>query len=464
MNNRGYEISLYYKTPAMPQSFIITNARIVNEGQIFSGSVAVENGIIVSVDAGSVPVKSTGFEIIDAKGNFLVPGVMDCHVHFREPGVTRKADIASESRAAVAGGVTSFMEMPNTVPQTTSLQLLEEKFELAGQKSLANYSFFLGATNDNIEEIEKADPARVCGVKVFFGASTGNMLVDNLAALEQIFSRSPLLVAAHCEDETMIRLNSARIREKFGEDIPAAMHPLIRSAEACYKSTELAINLAKKFNTRLHITHLSTAKELGLLDNSMLLFDKRITAETCTHYLWFCDEDYARLGKLIKVNPAIKTAADRTALLNGLLSGYIDIISTDHAPHLAEEKNQTYYNSPSGTPLVQHSLPAMLELWKQGKITLEKVVNKMCHAPAICYRVEKRGFIRPGYFADLVLFDPNSPWTVSKENIFYKCGWSAFEGQKFNSQITHTWVNGHLAYAAGISDDSIKGQRLTFTR
>lgn len=447
----------------MDHLFTISNAIIINEGLKFRGWITVKDGVIEQIGEGDFSEPFTG-EMIDAGGKLLLPGVIDCHVHFREPGVTHKADLATESRAAVAGGVTSFMEMPNTSPQTTTLELLEEKYALAAEKSLANYSFFLGATNDNLSEIEKADPQLVCGVKVFFGASTGNMLVDNLATLEEIFKRSPLPVAAHCEDETTIRSNSALMKEKYGEDVPVEMHPLIRSAEACYRSSELAVRLAKKYNTRLHITHLSTAKELELLSNELPISQKRITAEACVHYLWFCDEDYKRLGTRIKVNPAIKTAADREALLQGLLTNKIDIISTDHAPHLLEEKNQTYFKAPSGTPLVQHALTAMLELSKSGKISIEKVVEKMCHAPADCYNIEKRGYIRPGYFADLVIVDLDEPWTVSPENIHYKCGWSAFEGVTFHSQVSHTFVNGKLVYSHGRFYDTVNGKRLTFNR
>lgn len=442
---------------------VIHNAILISEGQKFRGWLAYKDGVIEQIGEGDFSGPFTD-EVFDAGGKLLLPGVIDCHVHFREPGVTHKADLATESRAAVAGGVTSFMEMPNTVPQTTTLELLEEKFRLASEKSLANYSFFLGATNDNILEIENADPRMVCGVKVFFGASTGNMLVDNIDMLEEIFRRSSLPVAAHCEDETTIRRNNALMKEKYGDDVPVTMHPVIRSAEACYMSSELAVKLAMKYNTRLHITHLSTARELGLLTSELPLSQKRITSEACVHYLWFCDEDYDRLGSRIKVNPAIKTTADREALLQGLLTNKIDIISTDHAPHLLEEKNQTYFKAPSGTPLVQHTLTAMLELWHRGRISLEKIVEKMCHAPADCYNIEKRGYIRPGYFADLVIIDPDEPWTVSPGNIHYKCGWSAFEGVTFHSQVSHTFVNGKLVFSHGRFFDTVKGKRLTFNR
>ncbi|MFZ4704577.1 MAG: dihydroorotase [Bacteroidales bacterium] len=451
----------------MQNSYRIINALIVNEGQIFPGSVQISKGIIERISR--TPNESDvftkdGYTVIDGKGKYLLPGIIDSHVHFRDPGLTQKADILTESRAAVAGGITSFMEMPNTIPQAITLKLLEEKFLLASDKSLANYSFFLGASNDNIAEIIHADPCQVCGVKVFFGASTGNMLVDNQSVLEEIFRCSPLPVVAHCEDEFTIRSNAEVMRAKFGEDVPIGMHPLIRSAEACYISAERAVNLAKKYGTRLHLAHLSTARELELLDNNLPLERKRITAEVCTHYLWFCEEDYSRLGAKIKVNPSIKSAADRDALLQGLHNGHIDIIATDHAPHLPEEKAHSYFKAPSGTPLVQHSLPAMLELWHNGKISLELLVEKMCHAPAISFGVVRRGFIREGFQADLVLVDPKSPETVDTSNILYKCGWSPFEGHTFQSKISHTFVNGNLVYHNGRFDESVKGQRLLFAR
>ncbi len=448
----------------MGSRFHIINARIVNEGRIFSGSVAVENDRILAVYEDSIPTLDESIEEIDAAGKLLVPGVIDCHVHFREPGLTHKADLSTESRAAVAGGVTSYFEMPNTLPNTITLELLEEKFRLAEVKSLPNFSFFLGASNDNIVEIVNADPKTVCGVKVFFGASTGNMLVDNISNLEDIFRLSPIPIAAHCEDESLIRLNSQAMRDEFGDEIPVEMHPVIRSAEACYRSTKLAVNLAQKYNTRLHITHLSSARELDLLDNLQSLAQKQITAEVCPHYLWFYDEDYIRLGTRLKVNPSIKSVEDRSALLQGLINGKIDIISTDHAPHLLTEKAQSYFKSPSGTPLVQHSLPAMMEFVHRGKLSLDMLVEKMCHAPAVCYGIENRGFIRPDYFADLVLIDPDRSWTVSGENILYKCGWSVFEGVTFHSTITHTFVNGNLVYQDGRFSDTIKGKRITFNR
>lgn len=445
------------------KEILIRNATIVNEGRQYTGSVLISGQFINAIAEGDMEV-SGNCEVIDATGLLLLPGIIDCHVHFREPGVTHKGDLSSESRAAVAGGVTSFFEMPNTQPQTVTLDLLEQKMALAAEKSLANFSFFLGASNDNINEIVGADPKTVCGVKVFFGASTGNMLVDNIHTLEEIFKRSPIPVAAHCEDESTIRANSEAMRAKYGEDVPVEMHPVIRNSEACYRSSELAVSLARKYNTRLHITHMSTAAELELLDNKLPLSQKRITAEACTHYLWFCDEDYTRIGTKLKVNPAIKSAEDKNALLRGLLDNRIDIISTDHAPHLAEEKANTYFKSPSGTPLVQHSLQAMLQMVEHGKMELSTMVDKMCHAPAICYAIEKRGFIRTGYYADIVLVDPQRSVTVQKENILYKCGWSVFEGTTFNSQIVNTFVNGHLAFNNGEIDDSEKGLRITFER
>jgi len=447
----------------MKKDILIRNATIVNEGREFIGFVRISGQKIVSVGEGDIE-PDNNCETIDARGLLLLPGIIDCHVHFREPGVTHKADLASETRAAVAGGVTSFFEMPNTQPQTITLDLLEQKMALAAEKSLANYSFFLGASNDNINEIVNADPQKVCGVKVFFGASTGNMLVDKMDALIEIFKRSPIPVAAHCEDEAIIRANSEAMKAKYGDAVPVEMHPVIRNVEACFRSSELAVTLARKYNTRLHITHLSTEAELSLFDNALPLDKKRITTEACTHYLWFCDEDYATLGTKLKVNPAIKSSADRAALLNGLLENKVDIITTDHAPHLAEEKEATYFKAPSGTPLVQHSLPAMMQMVKQGKISLTALVEKMCHAPAQCYNIENRGFIRPGYFADLVLVNPDRKFTVKKDNILYKCGWSVFEGITFDAQIEKTFVNGHLAFDNGLIDDTEKGQRLTFNR
>ena len=444
------------------KDILIRNATIVNEGRQFTGSVIISGLLIKAVAEGEIE-PAGDYEVIDATGLLLLPGIIDCHVHFREPGVTQKADLSTESRAAVAGGVTSFFEMPNSQPQTITLELLEQKMALGAEKSLANYSFFLGASNDNINEIVNADPHTVCGVKVFFGASTGNMLVDNISTLEEIFKRSPIPVAAHCEDEATIRVNTQAMRAKYGENVPVEMHPVIRNSESCFRSSELAVTLARKYNTRLHITHLSTAAELSLF-NTIPLDKKRITAEVCTHYLWFCDEDYARLGTKLKVNPAIKSASDQAALLQGLLDNKVDIISTDHAPHLAEEKSNTYFKAPSGTPMVQHSLQAMLQIVKQGKMELVTMVEKMCHAPAICYNIENRGFIRPGYYADLVLVNPHHKYTVGKDNILYKCGWSVFEGTTFDTRIEKTFVNGNLVFDKGKINDKVKGLRLTFDR
>ncbi len=446
----------------MSTNYKIVNARIINENRCFSGTVTVADGMISSVEEGNPSTDDSGFQVIDASGLLLMPGVIDCHVHFREPGLTHKADMASESRAAVAGGVTSFMEMPNTLPQTTTIDLLEQKFELASQKSLANYSFFLGATNDNISEIEKLDASNVCGVKIFFGASTGNMLVDNAIVLEQLFERSPVLIAAHCEDEAIIQRNLQKMKVQFGDEIPVAMHPQIRSEEACVAATERAVNLARKHHARLHITHVTTSKELDFLNNETPIEEKRITAETCTHYLSFCDENYAQLGMRLKVNPAVKTLQDQEALLNGLINGKIDLLATDHAPHLLSEKNQPYIQAPSGAPMVQHSLAVMLEMWKARKISIEKVVEKMCHAPALCYKIDKRGFIRKGYYADLVLVNPNVPWTVSEGTVLHKCGWSIFDGFTFSNKIEKTFVNGNLVYDKGNLNENFYGKRLTF--
>ncbi len=443
------------------KSFIIRNAAIVNEGKIFSSDVFVKDGLIQKIGTG---ISSPGAETIEASGKYLFPGIIDDQVHFREPGLTHKGDIASESRAAVAGGITSYMEMPNTIPNTLSQRLLEEKYSLAAGKSLANYSFFMGASNDNIGEVLKTNPRDVCGVKVFMGSSTGNMLVDDARVLENIFSRAPLLIATHCEDEQMIRSATEVYRKKYGEDVPVECHPFIRSAEACYKSSALAVSLAKQYNARLHVLHVSTAKELELFTNKIPLSEKKITAEACIHHLWFCDEDYREKGNMIKWNPAVKTKSDREALIAALNNDTLDIIATDHAPHTLEEKQGTYFKTPSGGPLVQHALPVMLELHRQKKITLEKIAEKMCHAPALCYHVEGRGFVREGYYADLVLVDMNRPWTVERKNILYKCGWSPFEGTEFSAAVTHTFVNGHLVYENGKFNEAAGGQRLRFKR
>ena len=443
------------------KTFIIKNAFIVNEGKTFKGSVLIENGNIAEIGD---PIERAGAEVIDAEGKYLLPGCIDDQVHYREPGLVHKGEILTESAAAVAGGITSWMEMPNTIPNTLTQELLEEKYKRASEVSLANYSFYMGASNENIGEVLKTDAKKVCGVKVFMGSSTGNMLVDNRTTLENIFSKCKLLIATHCEDEATIRTNLAKYKEKYGEDIPVECHPLIRSAEACYRSSSLAVELAKKYGTRLHILHISTAKELELFDDKTPLKEKRITAEACIHHLWFSDEDYKTLGNFIKWNPAVKTKADRDAILKGVLENKIDVIATDHAPHTLEEKERSYVFAPSGGPLVQHALVAMLELVHQKKISMEKVVEKMAHAVADCFRVEKRGYIRKGYCADLVLIDLHSPWTVERSNILYKCGWSPFEGQTFRSRVLHTFVNGHHAYAHGKFDTSRKGERLRFDR
>lgn len=445
----------------MPQKYFISGANIVNEGRSFIGCLLIDNGIITGVWEGKVPAPDDS-EIIDATGKLLLPGVIDDQVHFRDPGLTHKGDIYSESKAAVAGGVTSYMEMPNTVPNTLTQGLLEEKYKAASEKSLANYSFYMGVSNDNLEEVLKTDPSKVCGIKVFLGASTGNMLVNNAETLENLFMKAPALVAVHCEDEPIIRDNLAYYKEQYGDDIPVNVHHLIRSREACLKSSTFAVSLAKKYNTRLHVLHLSTADEMELFSDAPSDENKRITAEVCVHHLWFSDDDYNTRGSFIKWNPAIKEASDRSALMKALLNNRIDVIATDHAPHTIEEKNKPYLSCPSGGPLVQHSLVAMLEKVRNGEISLELVVEKMCHAPARIFNVDRRGYIRQGYHADLVIVDPNSPWQVSKENILYKCGWSPFEGIAFNSRITHTFVGGHLAYSSGMFDESVKGSRLMF--
>jgi len=447
------------------QSYYIKNAIIVNEGMVFGGGVYINDGLIklVFMDGDQPPIPN-GAEVIDAMGLHLIPGVIDDQVHFRDPGLTHKGDLHTETRAATAGGITSIMEMPNTTPQTLTQELLAEKYELGAEKSLTNYSFYMGTSNDNLDEIVMTDPATVCGIKVFMGASTGNMLVDDPDILEKIFEKAPTLVAVHCEDEPTIQENVRILKERFGEDIPIDYHPLIRSEEACYRSSSLAVSLAEKYGTRLHVLHLTTARELSLFNNTIPLEKKQITAEVCIHHLWFHDADYGQLGTHIKWNPAIKSLEDRDELLKALIDNRIDVVATDHAPHTLEEKDNKYFKAPSGGPLVQHALPAMLEFFHKGAISMEKVVEKMCHAPAECFRVKNRGYIREGYAADLVLIDMKAPWKVEKENILYKCGWSPLEGQEFQSQVTHTFINGHLAYREGIFDESRKGERLLFDR
>ncbi|MEX2335862.1 MAG: dihydroorotase [Fulvivirga sp.] len=442
------------------KSILITNAQLVNEGKIFSSDILIKGQYIEKI-AGEINAAGVDV-IIDAKGTFVLPGVIDDQVHFREPGLTHKATIYTESRAAVSGGVTSFMEMPNTVPNTLTQELLEEKYEIGRQTSLANYSFFMGASNDNIEEVLQTPEKTVCGIKVFMGSSTGNMLVDDENTLENLFSRVSMLIATHCEDEETIRRNTEKYRREYGEELPIEYHPLIRNEDACYKSSSMAVALAQKHGAKLHVLHISTAKELALFNNVAPLAEKKITAEACIHHMWFNEEDYATKGTFIKWNPAVKSKNDQEAIFHAVLDGTIDVIATDHAPHTIEEKNNNYFKAPSGGPLIQHSLPAMLEFYHQGKITMEKVVEKMCHNPAILFNIEQRGFLREGYFADIAIVNPQDPWTVSKENILAKCGWSPFEGQQFRSQVTHTLVSGHLVYQNGQFDENVKGQRLQF--
>jgi dihydroorotase len=441
--------------------FLIKNAIIVNENKQIESDVFIENDIIKKIASNISDANAT---VIDAAGKYLLPGIIDNQVHFREPGLTHKGTIATESRAAVAGGITTYMEQPNTNPQTTTIAKLEEKHALGAESSFANYSFLFGGTNDNLEEIKKLDKNACSGIKLFLGSSTGNMLVDNEEVIEKIFSNTQMVISAHCEDEATIRNNMAAFKETYGDDIPMKAHPLIRSAEACYISSSKAIALAKKTGARFHVFHLSTAREIELFRNDIPLKDKKITAEVCLHHLWFSDEDYATKGSLIKWNPAVKTAEDRAALWKAFLDDRIDVFATDHAPHTLEEKDNKYVNAPSGGPLVQHGLPAMLEKYHEGVISLEKMVEKMCHNPAILFDIEKRGYIREGYFADVVLVDLNNPWTVTKENIAYKCGWSPFEGNTFRSKISHTFVNGHLAYENGNFSEQRKAKRLTFNR
>lgn len=442
---------------------VIKNAKIVNEGLIFDGQVLIENDLIVEVGE-VVNASNAECTVIDAKGNFLLPGAIDDQVHFREPGLTHKGNIESESRAAVAGGITSFIEQPNTVPNAVTQELLAQKYEIASKSSFANYSFMMGATNDNLEEVLKTNPRNVAGIKIFLGSSTGNMLVDNEAVLEKIFSSTPLLIAVHCEDEATIKNNLANYKAQYGDDIPVTAHHLIRSEEACYLSSSKAIALARKTGARLHVFHLSTAKEMELFTNEIPLKDKKITAEVCIHHLWFTDEDYTTKGNFIKWNPAVKTAHDREALWEALNDDRIDVIATDHAPHTLEEKSKKYSEAPSGGPLVQHALVALFEAHHQGKISVEKIVQKICHNPALLFQIEKRGFIKPGYFADLVIVDSHSPWTVTKENVLAKCGWSPFEDFIFTSKITHTFVNGQLVYADEQVSEVKAGKRLLFER
>lgn len=441
---------------------LLKGATIFNEGKSFVGDVLVKNERIEKI-ATSIAA-TPDMEVIALDGKWLLPGCIDDQVHFREPGLTHKGNIQSESRAAVAGGITSFMEMPNTVPNALTQELLQDKYDIASKNSPANYSFFMGASNDNLEHVLKTDGKNVCGVKIFMGSSTGNMLVDRSETLEKLFSNVPLLIATHCEDEATIRRNTEIYKEKYGDHVPMEMHPLIRSAEACYLSSSFAVSLAKKHNTRLHILHISTGIEVDLFDNTIPLEQKRITSEACVHHLWFNDQDYQTKGTLIKWNPAVKTENDRLAIWEGLLSNKIDIVATDHAPHTIAEKNGTYFNAPSGGPLVQHALLAMLEKAKEGVISVERVVEKMAHAPAICFQLAERGFIREGYFADLVVVDPSNHETVEKSNIRYSCGWSPFEGTTFSHKIAATYVNGNMVYDGQNVRTDLFGKRLTFNR
>jgi dihydroorotase len=441
---------------------LLKNAIIVNENRIFPADILLEDDVILKID--DIISSDAANKVIDLHGKYVIPGAIDDQVHFREPGLTHKGTIATESRAAVAGGITSFMEQPNTNPQTTTIKALEEKFEMARNSAFANYSFLFGGTNDNLEEIKKLDRNACSGIKLFLGSSTGNMLVDNEVVIENIFRNTEMVISAHCEDEGTIKANLAKYKEQYGDDIPIKYHPMIRSAEACYLSSSKAIALAKKTGARFHVFHLSTGKETGLFRNDIPLGEKKITAEVCLHHLWFSEEDYDTKGTLIKWNPAVKTAEDRSQLWEALLDDRIDVVATDHAPHTLAEKNNVYTSAPSGGPLVQHALPAMLEYHHGGKISLEKIVEKMCHNPAKLFQIKNRGFVREGFYADLVVLDLNDSWKVTKENIAYKCGWSPFEGTSFKSKVTHTFVNGHLAYENGNFSQDRNAMRLTFNR
>lgn len=441
-------------------STLLKNARIINEGNQFEGDLLLKNGRIEKI-SNSIEI-TPEMEVVDLKGKWVLPGCIDDQVHFREPGLTHKANIYTESRAAVAGGITSFMEMPNTVPNALTQELLQDKFDIAAKSSIANYSFFMGASNDNVEEVLKTNARDVCGIKIFMGSSTGNMLVDREQTLDNLFSKVPMLIATHCEDEATIRANIEHYKAIYGENVPIELHPIIRSEEACYLSSSMAVGLAKKHGTRLHILHISTEKELALFDNSIPLQDKKITSEACIHHMWFSDADYAEKGNFIKWNPAVKKASDRDAILQAVIDNRIDVIATDHAPHTLEEKANSYFQAPSGGPLVQHALLAMLEKVKQCKITIEKVVEKMAHHPAILFRIENRGFIREGYFADLVVVDPEKTNLVTRESCLAKCGWSPFENYTFSHAIHATFVNGNCVYRDGKIQENSLGQRLLF--
>ena len=440
-------------------TILIKEATIINEGKSIVGDLLVKNGRIEKIDGN---IDSNSDIEINGNGLHLLPGIIDDQVHFREPGLTHKSDLYTEPRSAVAGGVTSFMEMPNTKPPAITQQKLQEKYDIAAEKSLGNYSFFMGASNDNLEEVLKTDPKTVCGIKAFMGSSTGNMLVDNPVTLEKLFSKVPMLIATHCEDEETIRANAQIYKDFYGDNVPIKCHPEIRSAEGCLLSSTLAIDLAKKYNTRLHILHISTKDELDLFRNDIPLDQKRITSEVCVHHLYFNADQYQNFGTQIKCNPAVKSEYHQKALFPALLDNRLDIIATDHAPHTWEEKSNSYFKAPSGVPLIQHTLNVMLEFYHQGKISLEKIVEKMCHAPAICFKVKERGFLREGYWADLVLVDLNKKWKVEKENIHYKCNWSPFEGHTFQGSIETTIVSGHLAYHQGKFNEEVKGKRLEF--
>ena len=441
---------------------LILNGKVVNENKIEELDILIEDQRISKI--GKDLQHESAEKIVDASGLYIMPGLIDDQVHFREPGLTHKAEILTESRAAVAGGITSFMEMPNTVPNTLSQELLQEKYERAAQVSLANYSFFMGASNDNLDEVLKTNPKTICGVKIFMGSSTGNMLVDNQKTLEGIFANSPTIIATHCESEEVIRRNTAIAREKYGENVPIAMHPVIRDEEACYASSSAAIELAKRTGARLHILHISTGKETHLFDNTIPLKEKKITSEACVHHLWFEEADYAEKGTLIKWNPAVKSANDREEIRKAVNDDRIDVLATDHAPHTIEEKQNSYFSAPSGGPLVQHQLPALLDLYHEGVFSLEKIAEKSAHAVADLFEVKDRGYIREGQFADLAIVDLNNQWEVTKENLLYKCGWSPFEGHQFKSKVVHTFVSGHHAYENGVLNDSVLGHRLAFDR
>lgn len=444
--------------------YIIKNATLVNEGKSFMASVFISGEIIEKVIPADSQQDFEGYEVIDASGLLLLPGAIDDQVHFRDPGLTHKGDIATESRAAVAGGVTSFMDMPNTVPNTLTQQLLQDKYDIAAEKSMANYSFYMGASNDNIEEVIKTNPQDVCGIKVFMGSSTGNMLVNNGDTLQRLFQEAPCLIATHCEDEDIIRRNIDIYKSKYGDDAPASIHPLVRSAEACYKTSSEAAELASKYGTHLHILHLSTAKEIELFRNDIPLKDKKITAETCLHYLLFDDRDYEKKGMFLKCNPAVKTEDDKLALIQACNDNHIDILATDHAPHTLEEKNKPYFSAPSGGTSVQHLLLGALELANKGIMTKEKVVELLSHNPATLFKINKRGFIREGYYADLVLINPNKRHIISNNDVLYKCGWTGYSGMELSCSVTHTFINGELVYHNGNFNENYRGKRLTFNR